>query len=242
MRPEAAGQELGPPLELHEWDKSPFEPISIKTADFEHIPMFDTPMMVDVGAPPNEPHLSDDAQTVPNADTGPLMPPVLTKVVQPAEPPAGAADPVAAAPRKPISSEKQKIVTVRVCAPSDMRWSGAALLAAFEAHGLSYGRYQVFHRRHIDGSSLFSVASLTEPGSFDVAQMPTQHFKGVTFFAVLPGPVDSLLTVDEMVAAACGLAGALPGIVQDGKGVTLSEEKMAEMRDDVAQFQATLVT
>ena len=249
LRPETAPHDFGPALEMHEWDKSPFEPISIKTADFEHIAMFDEPMMADVAATPDEPQLSDDATTVPNAGTGPVMPPLLTQAVSPpaAPPPTGPVPNTdnsernaAAAPPKPNTSEKQKIVSVRVSAPSDVRWSGSALLAAFEAQGLAFGRYQVFHRRHVDGASLFSVASLTEPGSFDVALMPTQQFKGLTLFAVLPGPVDPLLTVDAMVTAACGLAATLPGIVQDAKGVMLSEEKMAAMRDDVAQFQAAL--
>lgn len=259
QRPEPVMQDLGPAMETHEWDKSPFEPITIKTTDFEHVSMFDEPMMVDVGAPSHGPHLPDDAETVPNADTGPVMPPILTKVVPapakvsaepPSEPAAATAPPpsidssdriAAGAPRKPNTSEKQKIVTVRVCAPPDARWPGAALLAAFEANGLAYGRYQVFHRRHIDGRSLFSVASLVEPGTFDVAQMPAQQFKGVTLFAVLPGPVDALLTVDEMLAAARGLAGALPGsMVQDAKGAAFSAEMLAALRDDVAQFHSTL--
>jgi cell division protein ZipA len=146
----------------------------------------------------------------------------------------------AAAPRKPNDSEKQKIISVRVCAPAQVRWSGDALLAAFESHGLAHGRYHVFHRRHIDGTSIFSVASLVEPGTFDPAQMAMQEFKGVTLFAVLPGPIDPLLTIDEMLAAARGLAGELPGIVQDSKGAALSAERMLELREDVAHFQASL--
>jgi cell division protein ZipA len=253
LRPEGPAPESGLHVEMHEWDMSPFEPLRIKTSDFENVPILDEPMMADVGPRLNEPAFADDADTVPNADTGPVMPPVLTKAVPapakslveaagpPAAPTPEGSDRIAAsAPRKPNTSEKQKIVAVRVCAPAEMRWTGIALLAAFEAQGLAYGRYQVFHRRHADGRSLFSVASLVEPGTFDVAQMPAQEFKGVTLFAVLPGPVDSLLTCDEMLAAARGLAAELPGTLQDAKGVALSPQRMAALRDDVALFQATL--
>ena len=52
--------------------------------------------------------------------------------------------------------------------------------------------------------------------------------------------MEPLLTLDEMLAAARGLAGALPGIVQDSKGVELSVQKMAALREDIVQFQATL--
>src|ERR1700723_2239637 len=129
----------------------------------------------------------------------------------------------AAAPAQtPNASEQQKIVTVRVCAPGEVRWSGATLLSALELHGLAYGRYQVFHRRHVDGRSLFCVASLIEPGTFDVARMSAEEFRGITLFAVLPGPVEPLLTVDELLGAARGLAQELSGMVQDNKGMPLS--------------------
>jgi cell division protein ZipA len=142
--------------------------------------------------------------------------------------------------QSPNASEQQKIVTVRVCAPGEARWSGATLLSALELHGLAYGRYQVFHRRHVDGRSLFCVASLIEPGTFDVARMSSEEFRGVTLFAVLPGPMEPLLTVDELLGAARGLAQELSGMVQDNKGMPLSPQRAAALRDDVARFQASL--
>ncbi len=142
--------------------------------------------------------------------------------------------------QNPNSSESQKIVTVRVCAAGEARWSGATLLSALELNGLAYGRYQVFHRKHVDGRSLFCVASLVEPGTFDVARMSTEEFKGVTLFAVLPGPIEPLLTIDELLAAARGLAHELSGMVQDAKGMPMSPQRVAALRDDVARFQASL--
>jgi cell division protein ZipA len=260
-RQETGMQNAGPHIDMHEWEISPFEPLSIKTADFREVPILDEPMMIDVETPSSEPQFLDDADTIPNADVGPVMPPVLTKVVTVAEGPIEAAiaprsartaglgsmpengnsDRISTqAPRTPNTSEKQKIVSVRVCAPPETRWVGSALLSAFESHGLAYGRYQVFHRRHVDGRSVFCVASLVEPGTFDLARMPDQEFRGITLFAVLPGPIDPLLTIDEMLSAARGLAAELPGTVQDAKGATLNSQRLAALRDDVAHFQAAL--
>src|SRR6202042_1806343 len=146
----------------------------------------------------------------------------------------------AAPTQTPNASEQQKIVMVRVCAPGEARWSGATLLSALELHGLAYGRYQVFHRRHVDGRSLFCVASLIEPGAFDISRMSSEEFRGVTLFAVLPGPVEPLLTIDELLGAARGLAQELAGMVQDSKGMPLSPQRAAALRDDVARFQASL--
>jgi cell division protein ZipA len=243
QRPEAAVREIEPepePQRETEWGVPPFEPLSIRTEDYERVPILDGPMMVhadpapslatgaaapSMSATPPAPHAA-----APHAALGPGRVPTLQPESNSSAAPAQA----------PNASEQQKIVTVRVCAPGEARWSGATLLSALELHGLAYGRYQVFHRRHVDGRSLFCVASMIEPGTFDVVRMSTEEFRGITLFAVLPGPVEPLLTVDELLGAARGLAQELSGMVQDNKGLPLSPQRAAAMRDDVARFQASL--
>ena len=259
-RPEPAVREMEPAREPEpesesepeaeetrtEWGVPPFEPLSIRTQDYERVPILDGPMMV-------------NADPAPALATGAAASPMSAAPAMSAAPPSpsGAAAPAALVPGRvptllpesgssaapaqtPNASEQQKIVTVRVCAPGEARWSGATLLSALELHGLAYGRYQVFHRRHVDGRSLFCVASLIEPGTFDVVRMSTEEFRGITLFAVLPGPVEPLLTVDELLGAARGLAQELSGMVQDNKGLPLSPQRAAALRDDVARFQASL--
>jgi cell division protein ZipA len=113
-------------------------------------------------------------------------------------------------------------------------------MAALENHGLAYGRYQVFHRRHSDGRTLFCAASLVEPGTFDLARMPEEQFRGLTLFAVLPGPAEPLQTLDALIQTAGELAETLRGVVQDSKGVPLSQQRAEALREDVARFQAML--
>jgi cell division protein ZipA len=144
------------------------------------------------------------------------------------------------APQSPNASERQRIVSVRVCAVGEGRWTGTALKDALELHGLAYGRYQVYHRKHSDGRSIFCVASLVEPGTFDMARMAEEEFRGVTLFAVLPGPLEPLQTVDALLTAARDLARELSGTVQDAKGVPLSPQRALALREDVARFQAQL--
>jgi cell division protein ZipA len=187
-----------------DWAVSPLEPLSIRTADFEPVPVLDTPMLA---------HAEPVAPTPPAANA------------------ANAAN----------AAERQKIVTIRVCAPGDERWSGAQLMTGLERHGLSLGRYQVFHRNHVDGRSLFCVASLVEPGSFDISTMAEEEFRGITLFAVLPGPLEPLDTFDELVATARGLAEELSGMLQDAKGIALSVQRAAALREDVERFQARLM-
>ena len=111
---------------------------------------------------------------------------------------------------------------------------------ALESLGLAYGQYQVYHRKHGDGRSVFCVASLVEPGTFDAAAMPEQEFRGVTFFAVLPGPLAPLEALDALVATARDLARELGGTMQDAKGIPYSPQRAAALREEVGRFQALL--
>ena len=229
QRPEAAARDADSD---GDWGVPPFEPLSIHTQDYERVPVLDGPMMVSIDPAPALSAAPAALSAAPATRVAPGRVPTLLPE---------AADRSTAPPaQSPNASEQQKIVTVRVCAPGEVRWSGAALLSALELHGLAYGRYQVFHRRHVDGRSLFCVASLVEPGTFDVARMASEEFRGVTLFAVLPGPVEPLLTLDELLGAARGLAQELAGMVQDNKGMPLSPQRAAALRDDVARFQASL--
>jgi cell division protein ZipA len=229
-----------------DWGVPPFEPLSIRTAEYDRVPVLDGPMMVQADPLPAVKSMplataTPSAAAAPPAPAPPPAPATMNPANRVPTLLAENSDRIAVAPpRVPNSSEQQKIISIRVCAPGESRWTGAALLAALESHGLAYGRYQVFHRKHIDGRSLFCVASLVEPGSFDVVHMAADEFRGVTLFAVLPGPVEPLLTIDELLSAARGLAQDLAGMVQDAKGVPLSPQRAAALRDDVARFQASL--
>jgi FtsZ-interacting cell division protein ZipA len=215
--------------ETGDWSVSPFEPLSIHTTGFEHVPVLDGPMMVDADPAPS------------TAPADPIMPqpePMMT----PLEPQTimAAAEPAAAAASARAGENLQRIVTIRVCTVGEARWSGNQLMAALELHGLAFGRYQVFHRKHVDGRSLFCAASLIEPGTFDILEMPDQEFRGVTLFAVLPGPSEPLETIDELVGTARGLAEELSGMVQDSNGMPMSPQRAAALREDIARFQASL--
>jgi cell division protein ZipA len=249
-------------VERAEWSISPLEPLSIRTADFEDVPDVELPVLVhpdplditqDLGAVRAGPDPSGSKSAGPAVPSAaPAMQPggaahiptlastsgVLPPRQRPSPGPESSDRLDAVAPAN--SSERQKIVTLRVCAVGETRWPGAALISTLEQHGLAYGRYQVYHRKHVDGRSIFCVASLIEPGSFDAARMANDQFRGVSMFAVLPGPLEPLQTVDALFATARELARELSGTVQDAKGIPFSPQRVAALREDVARFQAQL--
>jgi FtsZ-interacting cell division protein ZipA len=243
-----------------DWGVPPFEPLSIRTADFERLPAVDPPMMadadpldvtIDVQHLARAPARSVQAPlAATHAAPLPASPVVVTHAAPlPASPVAVThaaplrsvnenSDRFTVSPQVPNVSEMQRIVTIRVCAPGELRWPGIDLMAALQEHGLAHGRYHVFHRKHSDGRTLFCAASLVEPGTFDIARMAEEEFRGLTLFAVLPGPAEPLQTLDSLVATAHELAQALQGEVQDAKGMPLSAERAAALREDVARFQS----
>ena len=267
--PVAAGVETDG-LELRagtrDWGVPPLEPLNIRTADFEPVnvePLSIAPEPHVPAAARGEPPAPEQAapaagggtaaeapaQPAPAVVTSPLAaPPPTLAAPRPSATPAH----VSAAPavadtaatgthaEGPNPSQTQRIITIRVGAVGESRWQGSALLAALEHHGMAFGRYQVFHRRHSDGRTLFCAASLVEPGTFDVSQMPRQEFRGVTLFAVLPGPIEPLQTLNELILAAGQLATTLHGNVQDSKGRPLTQRQAEAIREDVAQFQSML--
>jgi len=224
VRDAGAASAASPP---QEWGVSPLEPLSIHTGDYDNIPVLDLPIRADVATRPATVRAS--ASAVAPAPTPRKAAPILEPEPEPE-----------LEPRAATASEQQKIVSFRVSARGEARWSGRELLAALDAQGLVFGRYGVFHRHDAEGRSLFCIASLIEPGTFDVLQMPTQEFRGVTAFAVMPGSAGPLVTFDALLAAVCALAEALAGIVQDATGATLSAQRARELREDVVQFQARL--
>jgi cell division protein ZipA len=247
-------------VERAEWSISPLEPLSIRTADFEDVPDVELPVLahtdplditLDLGAVRAGPDPAGPKSAGPAAPSAaPAMQPggaahiptlastsgALPQRQRPSPESSDRLDAVAPA----NSSERQKIVTLRVCAVGEARWPGATLISTLEQHGLAYGRYQVYHRKHVDGRSIFCVASLIEPGTFDAARMANDQFRGVSMFAVLPGPLEPLQTVDALFATARELARELTGTVQDAKGIPFSPQRVAALREDVARFQAQL--
>jgi len=241
--------ERASPVERAGWSISPLEPLSIRTVGFEDVPGMDQPMLThpdpldvthDLGAvrAAQEPWAPNSGPAAAGSGAGAAHSPTLVS------PPRPGASPESSdrldAVTLPNSCERQKIVTLRVCAVGETRWSGAALMSTLEQLGLAYGRYQVYHRKHIDGRSIFCVASLIEPGTFDAAGMANDQFRGVSLFAVLPGPLEPLQTVDALFATARELASELAGTVQDVKGIPFSAQRVAALREDVARFQAQL--
>ena len=191
-----------------------------KQADSPQQDLFEDRVEPSLGGSRKEPALSDD---VPVADESGSMEALS---VEP-EPPA-----------------QQKIVTVRIIARDNGSLAGDELVLSLRGIGLRHGKFGIFHR--LDGSdeekTLFSAASLVEPGSFDLANIKDQELPGISLFMVLPGPVDGAEAFDSMMEAARALANSLDADLLDETGSTLSIQRERYMREEIIQFEHALLS
>ena len=155
-----------------------------------------------------------------------------------ASPPAEDSEP---APSSPIEA---KIVAIRLMARNECGFPADKLILTMRELGLKHGEYGIFHRpceaeeKHSD----FSVASLVEPGSFDLTKIKTETYPGVSIFMRLPGRRDGVEIFDDMLTTSRSLARELDGELLDEQGSSLSVQRERYLREEVIQFEHQTVS
>ena len=139
------------------------------------------------------------------------------------------------APELPPEGE-QLIVALRLRARRPEGFDGSDLIKAFSAEGLEYGRFGAFHSLDERRRSRFLVASLVEPGSFEIEKMHELRCPGVSMFMVLPGPREPLSALEGMFTCARRLAERLDGEVLDDKGNPLTMQHAGWLRERVVDY------
>jgi len=131
-------------------------------------------------------------------------------------------------------------MTLRLAAAPLERYEGARLRASLQGEALQHGKYGIFHSLDGSGASRFSVASMVEPGTFDLNTMDQQHYTGITFFTLLPGPADGVEIFEDMTGCAYRLAQGMGGMLQDERGAPLTQRRYNQLREEVAVFERAL--
>jgi cell division protein ZipA len=136
---------------------------------------------------------------------------------------------------------EQKIITLRIVARNNSSFAGDELALSLRGIGLRHGKFGIYHRHDGNDESkiIFSVASLVEPGSFDLKNLKSQEIPGISLFMVLPGPIDGAQAFDLMMVAARALSQSLDAELLDESGSTLSIQRERYMREEIVQFQTS---
>ena len=129
---------------------------------------------------------------------------------------------------------RREVDEVQPCPPA---------LGGIRGIGLRHGKFGIFHR--YDGNdetrTIFSAASLVEPGSFDLENIKEQQIPGISLFLVLPAPIDGVEAFDMMMSTARALSQSLSGELLDESGSTLSIQRERYLREEIIQYQHSIL-
>ena len=129
-----------------------------------------------------------------------------------------------------------RIVTLYVSARSGETFNGSDLVVAAEKAGLQFGDMNIFHRMapgKFEKGPVFSMATMTKPGNFDMKQIAQLSTPGITLFMTLPGPMSALDAWDTVLPTAQRMAELLDGVVLDEQRHVLGRQRIAHLRDEL---------
>ncbi|NOX75511.1 MAG: cell division protein ZipA [Gammaproteobacteria bacterium] len=134
------------------------------------------------------------------------------------------------------------VLVLTVMSRDNDTFPGEQIRAALEAEGLMHGDMHIFHYL-VDGAAdaVFSVASVLEPGTFDLEILASFRTTGLSLFCQLPGPLSPASTYAVMLAKAEAVASALNGELCDDKRNRLSAQERQHYEERVTEFSRKLV-
>ncbi|HEX5636791.1 MAG TPA: cell division protein ZipA C-terminal FtsZ-binding domain-containing protein [Gammaproteobacteria bacterium] len=128
------------------------------------------------------------------------------------------------------------LVALYLVAPRGEQIKGEQILSASYAVKLEHGDIHIFHRHDSDGSVMFSMASMQEPGYFDIDNMHQMKTRGITLFTQLSYCTRPVKALDEMLVAAHSLASMLGVQVCNADRKLLDENYTLGLRAKARHF------
>lgn len=135
-----------------------------------------------------------------------------------------------------VEESNQRFISIRVLPQEENQFGGYPLLRAILANDLHYGEKKLFHR-YLNSVSkqkkLFSLASLNDPGDFDLGQMRNYRCDGLIFYMNAEEHENSLFIFEEMLRTAQALARAVHGILMASKKQPWTVEATEKIRAEL---------
>jgi len=130
----------------------------------------------------------------------------------------------------------EELVVLNVVAKT-RAFHGGDVLELFLRNGIKFGDMNIFHRMDpVSKASQYSIASVTEPGYFDLHAMPGEEFRGLCLFMQLPCSSQATKVFTDMLTVADKLARQLDGEVCDEQFNRLTRQSTEHYRQRVAEF------
>ena len=146
-------------------------------------------------------------------------------------------DPAHEEPDVPSLEKDSRVVAVRIMPQQGSAFPAEELILALRSADLRHGRFGIFHCYADDDERVrYSVASLVEPGSFDLSNLKDSEYRGISVFAILPADEDGVQLFDDMIRKARELAKVIDGTLTDEQGGAFSLQRERYMREDLIEF------
>jgi len=124
------------------------------------------------------------------------------------------------------------LLVISVAAKPDAHFAGYDLLQAITATGMQFGEMNIFHFIK-DNQTLFSMASATKPGEFDIDRIGAFSCAGLTLFMNYRSVPDPKFAFDLMLKTAEQLADDLHGELRAGQRVPLTSDILKQYENKI---------
>ncbi|MDR3478765.1 MAG: cell division protein ZipA C-terminal FtsZ-binding domain-containing protein [Gammaproteobacteria bacterium] len=132
------------------------------------------------------------------------------------------------------------LLIINVFAKPNHQFFSYDLLQAISATGMQFGEMSIFHHYQLTSEgrvSLFSLASATEPGYFDIDRMGDFACAGLTLFTNLKDVPDAKATFELMLKTAEQLADDLDGELRANPRTPWNDTVLNQYQQKVARYQ-----
>jgi cell division protein ZipA len=131
----------------------------------------------------------------------------------------------------------EELIMISVLAHKGAPFVGPGLVEALRSRGLRYGDMNIFHRVDpMTRATLYSVANVVEPGTFDMADLDNFRSPGVCFFLQLPGPENPMEVFEDMVRVAREVAARAGGELKDEQRSVMTGQTVEHYRQRISDF------
>lgn len=146
---------------------------------------------------------------------------------------------VSSALRSEVTAAKDMLVVINVSARPPGKFTGPMIMRMMEELQLEYGEMGIYHyyvQRFDTKSSVYCIANMVKPGTFDLQNIESLGTPGLSMILQLPGPEDGLKALNIMLEHAQRIATYLNGDLLDQHRNPLTPQSISALKEQVQLF------